>query len=401
MVSPIIIFTYQSYTISLQNWFSYFTVCLTPLAAHIFAGVSSITTFPPFLPLARRSEEQPPWHALLPHYNPISIVWRYYMIVDRRVRLGGRHWTPSTLACSNAVFWDPRRREFRSGPDLLISTERYLTRIPASTHVELISGSAILSYILAFQTSQAIIWIVDSFQHPKDLGLPFIFYPLGCLGAARVIAAIWLSSDYSYGGSWEEDGHITIVQSSGIEMAESYRRNDSITADSEATIQHVPSQTQEMCDTRQILQDILAPKSSPRGILFRIFWMLTFFPILITSATVTSRWFWATNSHNPYYSYSHIVVNVMYFITTTFAVIIHAYYIFSGQTDNTVIPCIGKWWYKAFTAFLGVMGLLSVVLACLETRTTMSGTTTSTPEFVCANRTVCVPTGLGMGDTNL
>ena len=80
---PKILFTLQSNGISLPTWFDQFTICLAPLIAHVVGGVVSPTLLPNNTP-------PPSLSARLPHFNPISITWRYYIIADRRLR--ARSW---------------------------------------------------------------------------------------------------------------------------------------------------------------------------------------------------------------------------------------------------------------------------------------------------------------------
>ncbi|KAF8858855.1 hypothetical protein BDZ45DRAFT_743069 [Acephala macrosclerotiorum] len=68
----------SSSSIPAYQWFSLFTLRLAPLAVHIAAGVPDQT--------AIRGIETPPWSERITHFNPISILWRYYAIAERRLR---------------------------------------------------------------------------------------------------------------------------------------------------------------------------------------------------------------------------------------------------------------------------------------------------------------------------
>ena len=94
---PKVIFTYQSEKITFVEWFEMFTLCLAPLVAHIAGGVSAVTVL-------GSPSQKPSWTARLPHFNSISIIWRYYAIADRRVR--ALDWDKSDMAACNAVFWN-------------------------------------------------------------------------------------------------------------------------------------------------------------------------------------------------------------------------------------------------------------------------------------------------------
>lgn len=85
---------YQSYGISVSDWITLFTLCLAPLFAQLISG----TPQPSYLHTSR-----PKWHDRLVLYNPTSILWRYAIIADRRIRAW--KWDKVDLAASNALFW--------------------------------------------------------------------------------------------------------------------------------------------------------------------------------------------------------------------------------------------------------------------------------------------------------
>src|SRR5947207_1510421 len=93
--TPIILFTYQSQHTQFQTWFEYITLCFAALVAHLVGGVGSPIVIPSFA-------EPPSWSACLPHYNPTSIVWRWYAIAGRRLR--ACNWDAADMAACNAVF---------------------------------------------------------------------------------------------------------------------------------------------------------------------------------------------------------------------------------------------------------------------------------------------------------
>lgn len=86
-------FTYQASGILFVEWINLFTLCLAPLIVHIVAGVPS----PVYL-----SNPRPRWHERLGHYNPTSILWRYFSVIDRRTR--SKACNSANMAASNANF---------------------------------------------------------------------------------------------------------------------------------------------------------------------------------------------------------------------------------------------------------------------------------------------------------
>jgi hypothetical protein len=75
-----VLLTYQSQGIAFTQWIELFTVCLAPLIAHVAAGAPTPTV------LKKLRSTSPHWTSRLTHFNPISIIWRYNAIADRRVR---------------------------------------------------------------------------------------------------------------------------------------------------------------------------------------------------------------------------------------------------------------------------------------------------------------------------
>src|SRR5271154_709206 len=93
-----IYFTIQCHHIDFSEWMSLFTLCLTPLAVHIFAGVPE--------PIVLK-DPKPQWRDRICHLNPTSIFWRYYAITVRR--WCAKRWEPDDVAATNAVFWTGKK----------------------------------------------------------------------------------------------------------------------------------------------------------------------------------------------------------------------------------------------------------------------------------------------------
>ena len=137
--TPIVLFTPQSQHILFQNWFDYITLCFAPLIAHIVGGVSS--------PISIPSDSKPPsWSACLPHYNPISVVWRWYAIADRRFR--AYNWDAADMAACNAVFWDSEKARWDGSEEVMLRSRAWLIKVPEQTHVSLLSASGLTTAVL-------------------------------------------------------------------------------------------------------------------------------------------------------------------------------------------------------------------------------------------------------------
>jgi hypothetical protein len=110
-------FSYQFYTFDFAEWITLLTLCLAPLLVHVITGVLSI---------AHLSHSRPCWHNLLPLYHPTTILWRYMVLVDRRIRAVA--WDVGDLAAANTVFWTPNGWD--GDEQIAASSRRYLTRPP-------------------------------------------------------------------------------------------------------------------------------------------------------------------------------------------------------------------------------------------------------------------------------
>ena len=143
---PKVLFTFQSQGMPFPMWFNLFTLCLAPLVAHVAGGVVSPTLLPTSVP-------PPSWTARLPHFNPISIIWRYYIIGDRRLR--ARTWDRADMAACNAVFWDGEQKRWDGSEEMMVKSRAWITKIPEKAHVTALSASAVTSLVLTAQGANA------------------------------------------------------------------------------------------------------------------------------------------------------------------------------------------------------------------------------------------------------
>jgi hypothetical protein len=386
-IAPHIIFTYQSQAIKPETWFNYITVCFAPLIAHVAAGVSPVTPFSS----SPSSSSLPSWTARLPHFNPISIVWRYYAIADRRCR--AKDWDSGDMAACNAVFWDCATGRFDGSEEIMVKSRAWLTKVPEHNHVPLVSGSSLASVVLTLQAAQAMFLIVAALvpNVPYHIGegLQYVFFPLSCLGLPRLVAAFWLSGDYGY------------LNAENLELVRGVTQSSVGTAEKVVTGHVVEYPVGEERPVEVSVSNRLHERHSWRGIVYRIFWIVSSCALLGTSAAATSKLWWGYAENMPYSSMSHLMGNGMYFVTTSAAMLIYCTYILMGRTHTTLIPCIHSTWYKIFTIILMAMALVAVLSNFLETRQLLDGTPTSLPEFYCANLPICIPVAQGHGDTNL
>jgi hypothetical protein len=81
--------------------------------------------------------------ALLPHFNPVSIVWRWYAIADRRLR-----------AC-NAVFWNSEKARWDGSEDIMLRSRVWISKAPGLSYVPLVSTSSLMAVVVILQGVQA------------------------------------------------------------------------------------------------------------------------------------------------------------------------------------------------------------------------------------------------------
>ena len=378
---PIILFTVQSQGISFPQWFNLFTLCLAPLIAHVLGGIVTLTLLGSGCP-------PPSWTARLPHFNPISIIWRYYGIADRRLR--ARTWDQADMAACNAVFWDGERKRYDGSEEIMVKSRAWITQLPAKRHVELFSTSTATTFVLTWQGVVATFSIIAGLLP----GSPFrihgtiatVFAPLACLGLMRLPAAVWLSNEHGYlnsrGNSFAPDMFETSLEKTVSEnVLEAHSSN------------HLSDES---------VGDRLRPTHCWQGILYRVFWLLTVWGILGAAATNCSRIWWDYAPGLPYQSVSGLIFGAMYLVLTVAAILIHTTYVVLGKATSTIIPCIHATWYKVFTLLFIFTTFVCVVLSALETRVRSHGSVTSLPEFQCEKPgALCYPVSIGHGNTNI
>jgi hypothetical protein len=406
--TPIVLFTHQCQHITFQNWFEYITLCFAPLIAHIVAGVSSPIVIP-------SDSKLPSWSACIPHYNPISVVWRWYAIADRRFR--AYNWDAADMAACNAVFWDSEKARWDGSEEIMLRSRAWLIKVPEKTYTPLVSASSLTTVILTLQGVQAGFIIFGSFdpdnKYRVGQGLPNVFIPIAILGLMRLPAALWLSDDYGYLDVAQKAGNsgrnaaetpAATMEDAGdylleLEPRASKRSNATTTTTIVSPLSIALSNLSKITTTDKRR---LRSGHSPLGLVYRIWWFLSIAGLLSGAAVSTSHLLWENPHSFPYISLSHLLISILYFVISTATVLMTSTYIFLGRTTSTLIPCIHATWYKVFTVVLAAMGLVVVVVSALETRQLYNGDLSSLPEFQCNNKTgFCIPAARGHGNINL
>src|SRR4051794_6746777 len=187
--------TYQSGGITFAQWMPLATLCFAPLIAHIIAGAPEPTY------LCRR---RPRWHERLCLYSPLSILWRYAAITDRRLR--ALDWSPSDMAAANAIFWTSSG--FDGSEEMAARSVRYCVRLPEKARMTLISADSIKTLIVTLQGVHVV--FLNEFDltgarpvesmalFRSNVSLGNAFGALALFGLLRLWAAFWISDEFGY-----------------------------------------------------------------------------------------------------------------------------------------------------------------------------------------------------------
>lgn len=190
MVAYHFIFNTHTQQFSLSEWISSLTLCLAPLIVHIISGV----TEPVYL-----STTRPLWHDRIVHFNPTSIIWRYFAITDRRAR--AKLWTAYGMSASSALFWTDKGWD---GVEHMIQDSVPFSVLqPSQSHTAFFSTSTLKSCTISLQGVQALYLLAGTISSGtvRDFYVPSVvslFLPLAILGLLRLPAAFWLTEETSY-----------------------------------------------------------------------------------------------------------------------------------------------------------------------------------------------------------
>jgi hypothetical protein len=295
---------YQSHTLSRYQWFNIFTLCLTPLAVHIAGGVPS----PIIL-----SGQKPHWTNRIALFNPISILWRYSVILDRRIRWSGS-WNGTVLAASNAIFW--HEDHWDGSEEMIGESSHFLPHTPTATRVNFLSVSSITSVIVAVQGISAAAYI----QLGGNTGdLSVFFQPLALFGLYRLPSAVWLSNEVVYTETRSSEKLECNGPTFGVQ--------------------------------------------SWRGILYRFWWAGSATALMSFAIEVS-----AGNDACGCNTVSSLAQRIFYCGLLVSLMAIHTFYIVKGKSTTTIIPCAGDTWYKLFTCVVILVAVACIILSSLETK---------------------------------
>jgi hypothetical protein len=373
-ILPLSIRSYEE-RIEVADWLLIITQCLAPLLIHILVGIPSAVYL---------HSSRPEWHDKVTFYNPTTIIWRYFVIVDRRIR--AKRWNAFDMAATNVRFWTGDRWD---GSEYIMERSKlYCTRVADKPRIKFNSQTTVETAIVAVQGMQAILNMSKGFAGGWQVSIATMFFPLALIGLLRIPATYWLSEEATY------TDHRSIV---GVERPPSRNPDDDsysdyrTTLDGEKLLLGSPnSDASKPSPSAKPLLTIrysLEPNETPpyiahrpnswRGWLVRLFYLTCILALAMLSITLTLPFlnFWdvfmSITSYIEAWFYSFMLV--MTFI------IIAKYSNDEEKTTTTVIPCIHALWYKVYTGILFVLMLVYILFAALETKKSTCGSFTTFP----------------------
>ncbi|KAI0540437.1 hypothetical protein GGR58DRAFT_146433 [Xylaria digitata] len=340
--------------LSFSDWVSLLTLCFAPLIAHVVAGVPHSSYL---------YDKRPKWHERICLYNPTSIMWRYFSILDRRLRT--RMWSRFDLAATNAVFWT--ERGWDGSQQMITRSLPHCTYLPSHSQAEIFSDETFKSIVTALQGIQAAQLFISSFTHDvtdlKFLGADLIFYPLAALGLFRLFAAPWLSNDFKYTSRIGDCVSFNVPLKTEAENRVSL---DSLLHSPDSMAMTQDRHRQVSCWQSRLL------RASYITLLLAI-WFLTIlwvFPIPYNVSFAESY---------KGFTITSFCVAVFYLVMIAVSLAVHGHYFIKGQTTSTVIPCASYLWYKVYTIILFVSMAFILIVSFFETTKTVCGKFTSFP----------------------
>ncbi|KAI3324359.1 hypothetical protein HD806DRAFT_66317 [Xylariaceae sp. AK1471] len=344
-INPI---TYQSGNIGFSDWITVLTLSLAPLIGHIVAGCPE-----PSILGTRR----PKWHERICHYNPTSILWRYALIADRRIR--SRAWNSLEMAGANAVFWTPHGWD--GSEEIVIASMPHCKYLPERAVTPVWSRAMFKTTVVTLQGTQALVELSTSLagrpvgSFVQQLAVDFIFWPLSLIGLFRLCCALWLTDDYLFSPLHSVQFSQTVGEF-GLEHR--------------ASLDNLLDRPAVSFSAEDRFHSISYWPS-------RIFRTLFFLAIL---GYLALSWSWlipqTSEGRDITITATTFLVLLFYIFWTTTASIMVSYYFVRGHT-TTIIPCINSIWYTAYTMFIIAFALALFIIACIETAKTPCGKFTS------------------------
>lgn len=370
---PVIPFTYQSKDISFSDWISLSTICLAPLVAHVAAGAPQASYL-----THRRT---PKWHDRICHYNPTSILWRYFAITDRRLR--ARDWDVADTAAANALFWTDAGWD--GSEEMAEQSLAFCSRLPAHPRTEIFSWEMIQTIIVGLQATQAFYVLGASLLMPVSgpsnyvfrVALDNMFLPIGLLGLYRFCAGLWISDHFAF-ISISDPGSVAVGHRRVLpEPQNAYVGNKPAVPEN-----HIQMPGRLSLDSL-LEQSVTAENDVPRFFpssqwssrILRICWLLPLLALTACCILYAGPWpIWFSGAWNMWLvPASAFALVIFYLVVFGCSSSILLYYFIRGANTTTIIPCASMLWYKIYTVLVSCMMVVVLILIALETARTPCG----------------------------
>lgn len=363
--------TWQSHGIAFADWVTLATLCLAPLVAHVLGGVPKITNL-------TKSATNPRWHDTMCLFNPTSILWRYWAIMDRRARTHG--WDAVDMACANTLFWTDRG--FDGSEERCRASRPLCTEAPPHSRLRILSAASATTLVITLQAAGFMFSILNNLINggswSNELAVDYIFSPLAFLGLLRLGAALWVSDDFRF----------------SVDMVNA---DDSDTSSMGSRMQPMTTEYDPL--SMRLLQPSSASRQPPTSTFKPINkWysrVLRFLYIIPIAALWTTPILFVMPSpgyDSQVLTVTDMVLVVFYLFFLGASILILAFFFIFRERRciTTVLPCIGQIWYKMYTIVLGLTMLIMIVVAAIETHQVPCGRwTTLTDKFDIAVCNVC------------
>ena len=355
---------YQSAGIPFNEWLAQLTLCFAPFAAHILNGVPTTVM---------TEHSSPSWASRISFYNPTTILWRYIIITDRRIRC--KNWTAEDMAASNAAFLvgaDSSGSAIPSGAtgrwdgseDIMVRSREWLIRTPPRSRVSLLSVSVISTLVVVAQGIQALYEIVAQIKTgvPYIQGLSGVFLPLAIFSLTRLLPAMWLSNEFAYGAI----GSGRLEPSDSVEM-DFHKQQQRVPYLEDPQDEHLPS------DSIRSNENKMRPQRYWPAVVFRliIIFILLVFVLVGIGHLLTNKEF--TGDFNAAAITQHLLYSLWVLVT----LVIFVVYGVRGKANTTIIPCVASRWYLAYTLIWYAWAVAVIVLNSVQMRRTICGVYTT------------------------
>ena len=350
-------FTSDHPGLDLGKLLSLWTLALAPLIAHVIAGAPE----PIYL-----CAKPPRWIDYAVFWNPTSIVWRYFVIFDRRIR--AKNWNREILASSNALFWTTNGWD--GSEDLIIEGRKYCIRLPPRSHAELLSKSFVNAVIATLQGVQALyeLLLVENFNN--NMNLATVFLPLALIGLIRLPSALWITDGFAYN---HYDINLNNKRASEVTTTTKAGYHELIT---------VPLSGDDTPKWPPLTSDDTSyaefrPRTSIHGYVARIIFLT---PLLGMVGLTVFFTYWMTKDGG-YITGTGLFSLMFWFTFSLGSAFVFILNIARAQDRTTVVPGISTLWYRLYSAILFLLMLALLITASIETKETWCGKFTVLYDF--------------------